>query len=216
MNMMRKFFLNIMARKRKAINLNFCEFDFSKIKDSKGGFIAEAKEETQKVANTKGNCAECNSIDIDQNYLKYYGVLVCNNCKSKDCYALLTKTEARQDYLLVENEFKELKPWIKKNPHKSTYNNMLLYLKRDVEDFAIKKWGSLEDMDQEFYSREEKKKQRKALKFEKDMKELRKKTRISRDLLVSTTGNCVQHNYYEKDGFQICKICKFQIEFEEL
>ncbi|KAI8613179.1 XPA protein C-terminus-domain-containing protein, partial [Chytriomyces sp. MP71] len=128
----------------------------------------------------------CKSIDIHPDYHKHYAVLVCRKCAQDpdkaSAYALLTKTECREDYLLTESELRDtarLPHWMKKNPHKDTYANMLLYLRAQVEAFAIEKWGSLEKLDEEFARREETKGQRKKKKFETKLVELRKKTLTS-------------------------------------
>ena len=43
-------------------------------------------------------CKECQSIDIDHNFKKTFGCLVCNKCKSDlpEKYSLLTKTECKE------------------------------------------------------------------------------------------------------------------------
>ena len=109
---------------------------------------------------------------------------MCHSCKEKypDKYSLLTKTEAREDYLLTDPELKdaELLPHLERpNPHKSTWNNMMLYLRCQVEEYAFtKKWGSAEQLDAAFEKREEEKKRRKQEKFKSKLQELKKRTRV--------------------------------------
>ena len=89
-----------------------------------------------------------------------------------------------KDYLLTESELKDytqLPHWIRPNPHSQTYSNMLLYLRCQVESFAILKWGSLSNLDAEFEKRESIKEERKKMKFKKKTLELRKKTFITQD-----------------------------------
>ena len=50
---------------------------------------------------------------------------------------------------------------LKANPHKSTYHNMMLFLRYQVEEFAWKKWGSPEALDVEFERRTAEKKKKK-------------------------------------------------------
>ena len=42
-------------------------------------------------------CNECKSIDIDHDFKKTFGCLVCNKCKNDlpEKYSLLTKTECK-------------------------------------------------------------------------------------------------------------------------
>lgn len=129
-------------------------------------------------------CRECGSLEIDWKWEDIFGCAVCNACKEKipEKYSLLTKTEAREDYLLTDPELKdeELLPHLERpNPHKSTWNNMMLYLRYQVEEYAItQKWGSAEALDAEFVKRETEKKRRKEDKFKSKLHELKKKTRV--------------------------------------
>lgn len=66
----------------------------------------------------------------------------------------------------------------KPNPHKSHWHDMMLFLRFQVEEYAIgKKWGSAEALDAEFEKREEQKKRRKEAKFKEKLLDLKKKTR---------------------------------------
>ena len=58
----------------------------------------------------------------------------------------------------------ELPHILKANPHKATWNNMMLFLRMQVEAFAIRKWGSLEALDAEFERRQNEKKTQKGKK----------------------------------------------------
>ncbi|KAK5012286.1 DNA repair protein rad14 [Cryomyces antarcticus] len=130
-------------------------------------------------------CRECGSLEIDWKWDEVFGCQVCNACKEKvpDKYTLLTKTEAREDYLLTEPELKDesLLPHLERpNPHKATWNNMMLYLRYQVEDYAFseKKWGSPEALDDEFTKRQAETKRRKEAKFKSKLNELKKRTRV--------------------------------------
>ncbi|KAL9627073.1 MAG: hypothetical protein Q9164_007714, partial [Protoblastenia rupestris] len=193
----------------------FVEYDFSKMTDTKGGFLTaeddphnralHALKEDEKPAHMTMKewerhqllrslrdkkagpfepslsvlkkeenkvCRECGSLEIDWKWEEIFGCAICNACKEKfpDKYSLLTKTEAKEDYLLTDPELKdeELLPHLERpNPHKSTWNNMMLYLRYQVEDYAFseKKWGSGKALDEEFAKREGEKKRRKEDKF---------------------------------------------------
>ncbi|KAI4135214.1 MAG: hypothetical protein LQ347_000853 [Umbilicaria vellea] len=129
-------------------------------------------------------CRECGSMELDWKWEEIFGCAVCNACKEKvpEKYSLLTKTEAKEDYLLTDPELKddELLPHLERpNPHKATWNNMMLYLRYQVEEYAFtKKWGSAEALDKEFAKRETEKKKRKEDKFKSKLHELKKKTRV--------------------------------------
>ncbi|EED78440.1 predicted protein, partial [Postia placenta Mad-698-R] len=184
----------------------YFEYDLSKMVNSKGGFLLEdgkeadaelrAKEKERERQRAMQNldpplfldpklnpkCNECQSVDIDQTYKKVFGCLVCNKCKNEkpEKYSLLTKTECKEDYLLTDPELRdqELMPHLlKANPHKSTFANMMLFLRYQVEDFAWKKWGTPEALDAEYERRMAEKKKKKNKKFEESLRELRRRTR---------------------------------------
>lgn len=130
-------------------------------------------------------CRECGAVEIDWKWEEIFGCRVCATCKEKfpDKYSLLTKTEAREDYLLTDPELKDpdLLPHLERpNPHKATWNNMQLYLRYQVEEYAFsdKKWGSPEKLDEEFEKRETEKKRRKEDKFKAKLLDLKKRTRV--------------------------------------
>lgn len=135
------------ARKFK----KYVDHDFSKMTDTKGGFLsaeddpwnkalhATDKSEEKKPAHMTlkewerlqllkslrarkegglepslefgakqgKRCRECKSMEIDWQWEEVFGCAVCGKCKEKfpDKYSLLTKTEAKDDYLLTDRKF---------------------------------------------------------------------------------------------------------------
>jgi len=226
----------------------YFEYDLSKMANSKGGFLIEDDNEVNEDLTRKERererqraqqnldppifldpklnpkCRDCGSIDIDQTFKKIFGCLVCNKCKNDkpEKYSLLTKTECKEDYLLTDAELRdqELLPHLlKANPHKSTYANMMLFLRYQVEEFAWNKWGSPEALDTEWERRESEKKKKKNKKFEQGLKELRRRTREG----VWQKRKDAEHKHVfgvvEKGsdgvGKQVCHECGFTIEVEE-
>lgn len=126
-------------------------------------------------------CFECGSIEIDHKFFDNFNkIRVCRSCSraNPDKYALLTKTECREDYLLTDPELRDtgLLPRIEKpNPH--GFSRMQLFLRFQVEEYAWKKWGSPEKLDEEWEKRETVRLQRKEKKYADKLKEMRKKTR---------------------------------------
>jgi DNA-repair protein complementing XP-A cells len=113
----------------------------------------------------------------------------------------------------------EMPHLLKANPHASTYANMMLYLRCQVEDFAWKKWGSPEALDTEFERRATEKKKKKNKKFELSLKDLRKRTKES----VWQRRRDAEHKHVFSQvetgangtGQQVCHECGFAIEVEE-
>ena len=207
----------------------FVEYDFSKMVDTKGGFMTQeddphnktlhAPDQDGKPANMtlkewerlqlqrklrqqrsgpyepglsildqdslSKKCRECGSVEIDWQWDEVLHCQVCQSCKDKfpEKYSLLTKTEAKLDYLLTDPELKDesLLPHLEKpNPHKASWNSMMLYLRYQVEDYAFseKKWGSAEALDEEFERRTKEAKDRKNKRFRTKLNELKKRTRV--------------------------------------
>lgn len=128
-----------------------------------------------------------------------------------------------QDYLLTDSELKdeEIMPHLlKANPHKSTYSNMMLFCRLQVEKFAWEKWGSPEALDEEYVKRTALKKKKKQDKFEQGLRELRKRTREG----VWQRRQDAEHKHVFSrpnpgpDGIakQVCHECGFSMEVEIL
>ena len=209
--------------------MKYVEYDFSKMTDTKGGFMTQeddpynktlhAPEQDEKPANMSlkeweraqmqrrlqrqkagpyepglsildaeskaKKCRECGTLEIDWQWAEALRTQVCHPCKEKfpDKYSLLTKTEAKEDYLLTDPELKDISllPHLEKpNPHKSTWNNMMLYLRYQVEEYAFsdQKWGSAEALDEEFERRLRQTKERRDKTFKNKLNELKKRTRV--------------------------------------
>lgn len=130
----------------------YVDYDFSKMTDTKGGFLTQEDDpfnkqlhvlderEEQKPANMtqrewerhqllqslrrnregpfepglsvlddkskQKTCRECGSLEIDWKWEEMLRCCICHACKEKypEKYSLLTKTEAKEDYLLTDRE----------------------------------------------------------------------------------------------------------------
>ena len=127
----------------------FVEYDFSKMTDTKGGFLTAEDDPHNKALHAPSGqekpahmslkewerlqlvrslrdqkngpfrpgidvtkpkadqtCQECGSLEIDWKWQEVFHCRVCNACKEKlpEKYSLLTKTEAKEDYLLTDRE----------------------------------------------------------------------------------------------------------------
>ena len=84
------------------------------------------------------------------------------------------KKLTEQDYLLTDPELRDedlLKHLLRPNPHASTYSNMMLFLRMQVEAVAWEKWGGEEGLDAEWARRETFKKRKREQKFEQGLRE---------------------------------------------
>ncbi|KAJ1969870.1 DNA repair protein rad14 [Dispira parvispora] len=240
------------ARQRgKALSSGYYEYNLTDMVDTRGGFLATDNDATGDGSPDKmGNdivkqktiiedipynmdesqnprCKDCSTMDIDPTFFTIFGIPVCQTCKKEnpDKYSLITKTEAKDDYLLTDEELRDksiLPCWERPNPRKSSWNNMMLYVREQVESYAFKRWGGEEGLDKEFYRREEEKKSRKAKKFEKNIRELRNRTRTS--LWQRRDYNAKhEHDFDEpvvnpdtEETERVCRTCGIKVIFDEL
>lgn len=124
-------------------------------------------------------------------------------------------------YFSAELRDQELMPHLlKANPHKSTFANMMLFLRYQVEEFAWKKWGSPEALDEEYERRAGEKKKKKNKKFEQGLKELRRRNKEG----VWQRRKDEEHKHAfgqletgpDGGGQQVCHTCGFTIDVEVL
>ncbi|KAI8378210.1 XPA protein C-terminus-domain-containing protein [Choanephora cucurbitarum] len=221
---------------------SFYEYDLSTMVDLKGGFILDEttedkqKEEKKKLYNIEPyfpsssdpaenpKCKECQSLDLDPVFFSVFHINLCPTCKDKypEKYSLITKTEAKEDYLLTDPELKdpELLPhWSKPNPHKSTWNDMMLYVREMVEEYAFKKWGGAEGLDAEYERRVAQKQEKKEKKFKEKLADLRRRTLTTAKERKRQEGPH-KHEFGDVKGqggatVQKCLTCGLVIESEE-
>lgn len=128
-------------------------------------------------------CMECHvNIEMDPILHSVFKLQVCKSCarELQDKYALLTKTECKEDYFLTDPELEDVKLFHrleKPNPHSGTFARMQLFVRCEVEEFAYKKWGGPDGLDLEWQRREETKVSRRERKYTRQIKEMRMRTR---------------------------------------
>ena len=173
---------------------------------------------------TRPTCEVCGSPEIiDMPFRRVFSIHVCKKCEREhpETYSLLTKTEVKEDYLLTDAELRdeELLPHLlKANPHKATYSNMMLFCRKQVEQFAYSeaKWGSEQNLDAEFERREEEKARKRGKKFQQRLADLRRRTRDN--VWQKRKDAEHQHTWEEVQvrghAVQRCTDCGHEIEVE--
>lgn len=184
-------------------------------------------------------CESCGSPDILYDpFLRVFNVKVCLNCEraQPDKYSLLTKTEVKEvrcydsrrticsltvrpHLTPAELADGELLPHLlKKNPHKSTYSNMMLFLRCQVEAYAFSdaKWKSAEGLDAEYERRTQERARKRTRKFQQGLERLRKRT--IRDNLWQQRRDAEHVHEWAPLGptQQQCRGCGQRITVEEL
>lgn len=212
----------------------------SKFIDTGGGFLLE-----EKVGDDQDNepmkltaelapvmepdrpiCEECKE-EFDDSYLfQNFDHPVCDSCRdNEEKHQLITKTDAKNMYLLKDCDLEKrdppLKFIMKKNPHNVRWGSMKLYLELQVECRALEVWGSEEQLEAERERREEERAKSKVKKYNKQLKALRMSVRSS--LYDRTNKSSHEHQfgpetYNEADDTytRTCITCDYAETFEKM
>jgi DNA-repair protein complementing XP-A cells len=183
-----------------------------------------AEIDAEELPITYQTCIECNEEYADSYLLKNFEYSCCDKCKDLDeKHELITKTDARTEFLLKDCDFDKREPPLKfisrKNPHKSTWAEMKLYLKLQVKARAMEVHESEKKLEEEKNLREEKREIAKVKKYNKQLSQLRKNVRAT---LYDKTHKAHVHEYgpstYNEDTEEYTHSCEcgFQETYEEL
>ena len=167
-------------------------------------------------------CEECSEELLGDSYLfKTFDVEVCDKCKEtgKDGkHELITKTEAKNTFLLKDADFDRRDPPLKfivrKNPHNERWGDMRLYLRLQVEKRALEVWETPEALEAEIAKKEGKRDMVKAKKLGKRIKALRMQMRGSLFAKDYKTVIGVGHEHefepeiYNEESDEYSKKCK--------
>ncbi|XP_063239304.1 DNA repair protein complementing XP-A cells [Bacillus rossius redtenbacheri] len=212
----------------------------SRFVDTGGGFLLEedddAEEQLMKLPLThqpapiiepdRPTCLECQAVFNDSFLFQTFDYAVCDACRDNDDkHALITKTDAKNEYLLKDCDLEKREPplkfIVKKNPHNVRWGDMKLYLQIQVEERALEVWGSEEKLLEERELREEKKSKAKIKKYNKQVKALRMSVRSS--LYDRTHSSSHEHTFgpetynEDEDNYsRTCQTCKFEETFEKM
>ncbi|XP_065891117.1 DNA repair protein complementing XP-A cells homolog isoform X2 [Dysidea avara] len=129
-------------------------------------------------------CLECRKKFSMSYLLTHFKYAVCDSCRDKDVHSLITKTDAKQEYLLKDCDLNgrdgDPLPFLKKrNPHKNTWGEMHLYLRPQVEELAHKLWGGADGLSLERQRRNKLRDAAKQKQFTKKITELRQQIEFS-------------------------------------
>lgn len=138
---------------------------------------------------------------------------------------MITRTEAKAEYLLKDCDFDKREPPLRyisrKNPHNVRWGEMKLYLLMQVEKRAMDVWVSEEELSRQHELREEKREVTKVKKYNKQMKQLRMEIRSS--LFTKKTKSIHEHDfgpdtYNENDDnyTHTCKTCSYAETYEKM
>ncbi|KAH0952188.1 hypothetical protein HN011_000263 [Eciton burchellii] len=205
--------------------------------DSGGGFLIEENDELEQqmlkiraepdpIIGKFNECEECKQKFGNSYLLQTFDLAICDKCRDKEGkHSLITKTEAKQEYLLKDCDLDKREPALKyivrKNPHNANWGEMKLYLHLQIEQRALEVWGSEENLLKEKEMRDVKRDEAKIKKFNKKIKQLRMQVRSS--LYDKTTKASHIHEFgedtYNEDDdtyTHICSTCGYEETYEKM
>lgn len=172
-------------------------------------------------------CLECQENFSDSFLFRTFDLSVCDKCKDTEKdgkHELITKTDAKNTFLLKDVDIDKREPVLKfiirKNPHNARWGDMKLFLRSQIEDRALEVWGSEEALEKQHELRDEKKEKTKVKRFNNQIKALRMQVRGSlykKDLSTHKHEFGEEH-YDEKqdDYYQVCQGCEFVKRYEKM
>ncbi|ESN92541.1 hypothetical protein HELRODRAFT_156075 [Helobdella robusta] len=200
-----------------------------------GGFLKEDHPDSKvKLVHKKGGllynhekpiCEDCKSTFSDSFLFDHFLKSVCDSCRDKEeKHRLITKTEAKERYLLKDCDFEirepVLKYVLKKNPNYKKFGEMKLYLECQVAERAFEVWGSDEKLEEEIERRNENRNKAKKKKFDRKIQDLRKSVRNS---LYENKSHAHEHEFGEEsyrevdDTYsKVCRTCGFVSTYEKM
>ncbi|XP_039614040.1 DNA repair protein complementing XP-A cells [Polypterus senegalus] len=208
-----------------------------KVIDSGAGFFIEEDEEQDKeqqqaerVLHKPGPVLECDYLlceECDKPFMESYlsnsfDVHVCDSCRDADGkHALITRTEAKQTYLLKDCDLDKREPVLKfvlrKNPHNPRWGDMKLYLKLQVVKRSLEVWGSTDALEEAKDTRQVSREKLKQKRFDKKVKELRRAVRSSVWRKEAAVHQHVYGPEVEEDVFKkTCSICGHEVTYEKM
>ncbi|XP_029172129.1 DNA repair protein complementing XP-A cells homolog [Nylanderia fulva] len=204
--------------------------------DSGGGFLIEENDKSEQqlkirtepelVIGKFNECEECQQKFGDSYLLQTFDLVVCDKCRDKEGkHSLITKTEAKLEYLLKDCDLDKREPALKyivrKNPHNVNWGEMKLYLHLQIEQRALEVWGSEENLLKEKEIRDMKREGAKIKKFNKKIKQLRMQVRSSlydKTMKASHIHEFGKDIYNEEDDTykHTCTTCSYEETYEKM
>uniref|UniRef100_A0A0N5A4W0 XPA_C domain-containing protein n=1 Tax=Parastrongyloides trichosuri TaxID=131310 RepID=A0A0N5A4W0_PARTI len=162
------------------------------------------------------NCDRCKRELIESYLWLSYGEAICDRCREENegDYKYITKTDAKQIYLLKDADLELRKPSLryvlKKNPRNPKYGDMALYLEKQVEERAYLVHGGIDGLEEARRIAEEKSNKRMINKVKKEMANIRKDLRDKESFIKdynTLRHDCSYGDEIELPNEEYQKIC---------
>lgn len=223
------------------------------LKDTQAGFLLDEEDEENDVGRTDDGaperervqllyedepppepgqaahvCLDCRRRFHESQLMKQFGHPVCNACRDMEKqrggrYALVTKTEAKDEYLLRDIDLDGTGDGLRyietKNKQHETWGNVYLYLRCQVEERSFARYGGEDGLDAEHERRDEARMAKKQRKHVKEMKRMREETRVVSKISRVKHEHTFGDEVYLEDTDQwkkTCTECNFALVYEKL
>jgi DNA repair protein len=143
-------------------------------------------------------CGWCDTGIPCDDLARAFGIRVCSSCRKE--LQLVSKSTAKQQYLLTETDLKPLKSLERKNPRQKDWNAMKLYLESEVRDISYKKYGGQSGLEEEARRRVSKKLEVRILERERKVRDEAKRVRRVKEIREEIHGKDGIENEYHVDG----------------
>lgn len=170
-------------------------------------------------------CEQCKKT-FPHSYLSInFECNVCDSCRTDfpDIYKLITRTDAKSEFLLKDCDFDAREPPLKyiekKNPHNNRYAAMKLYLKSQCKERALQIHENEEKIEEKKEIRTLNLHKTRQKTYEKKVTALRKEARLGGHKVAEFHKHEYGEEIYneeEETYYKICKTCDFKLEYEEL
>jgi DNA-repair protein complementing XP-A cells len=185
-------------------------------------------------------CQHCQMNFLASYLHKHFDEPICDTCRDKYSmhdedeeindehdirYSLITRTQAKEKYLLSDYDLDKRQPILKciekKNPHNQRWGVMRLYLRCQLQRLSDEIHQG--KTDEKLIEREDKKAERKRKQYEKQVEQLRLDVRTS---LLTKRVKIVHEHTYDDDKIiydqqtetytKTCRECGHEYQYEEL
>lgn len=102
-----------------------------------------------------GGCVWCLNASTSEFFQTKFNELVCTACrKTRPEYGLISKSNAKNKYLVTDSDIRSLRFVEKPNPTNAKFRDMKLFLIKQIIECALRRYGSLENVEEEKRKRE--------------------------------------------------------------
>ncbi|KCV73370.1 hypothetical protein H696_00909 [Fonticula alba] len=111
------------------------------------GNVVPVREKTPQVRRVGARCAHCSSPRVSDILSRWFELIVCTGCvrARPELYSLHSKTAAKEEYLLADEDLSELPFMMRANSRHPSWAPVQLFLAKHLHIQALRKHGGTEE-----------------------------------------------------------------------